>query len=70
MPLKLLSVSSSTGSCSPRNASVLPAERADASSLRLDILKFRSARTVRNSVPTAPVAPMIATRMLIATILP
>ena len=38
-----------------------PALRDEASNLRLLMGKFRSARTVRNSCPTAPVAPAMAT---------
>jgi len=50
------------GSSSPRNVNVLPADRAEANSFKLAIGKFRCSRRVKNSVPTAPVAPMIATR--------
>jgi hypothetical protein len=54
-------VSSSTGSSSPRNAIRLPAERADASSRSDASGKGRFSKSCKNSVPTAPVAPAIAT---------
>ena len=61
MPLKLSFVSSSTLYFWPLYSIVLPADRADASSLRFLMGKLRSASTVRNSSPTAPVAPTTAT---------
>src|SRR5688500_18318673 len=54
-------VSSSTVYVLPMNSTVLPAERADASSFRFLMGNLRSARTLRNSWPTAPVAPTMAT---------
>src|SRR4051812_16420806 len=59
--LKLSCVSSSTVYGLPLNVTVLPALRALASRRRFLIGKFRSARTFKNSCPTAPVAPTIAT---------
>ncbi len=59
-PAKLSAVSASTVSGSPRNGRVLPAERWEASSLSLPTGKSRRARQWRNSTPTAPVAPTIA----------
>src|SRR4051812_45576326 len=61
MPLKLSLVISSTVYFSPAKSTVFPAERELASSLRFLIGNFRSARTVKNSWPTAPVAPAMAT---------
>src|SRR5688572_8017081 len=58
---KLSWVSSSIVYACPRNVAVLPALRAEARSLRFLIGKFRSARTVSSSWPTAPVAPTMAT---------
>src|SRR6266581_4100236 len=61
IPLKLSLVSSSTVYVSPAKSTLLPAERLLASSFRFLMGKFRSARTMRNSWPTAPVAPAMAT---------
>ncbi len=58
---KLSCVSSSIVYVCPRYAAVLPALRLLARSLRFLIGKFRSARTVSSSWPTAPVAPTMAT---------
>ena len=60
-PRKLSSVSSRTVSGAPRNASVLPAERAEANRRSSDNGKRRSSRQRINSTPTAPVAPTMAT---------
>src|SRR4051794_28105178 len=59
---KLFSVSSSTLISRPANGIVFPAERAEANRRRLDMGNFRSSKQRRNSTPTAPVAPAIATR--------
>src|SRR5688572_16925271 len=59
--LKLSFVNSSTVYVLPANSTGLPALRALARSLRFLIGKLRSASTVRNSCPTAPVTPTIAT---------
>src|SRR5712671_4319306 len=55
------SVSSRTASGLPRNGSVLPAERADANNRNSDMGKLRRSRQPNNSIPTAPVAPTMAT---------
>jgi hypothetical protein len=60
-PSKLLAVSSSMATSLPLNGSVLPAERADASSFRPPTGKFRLSRQLMSSTPTAPVAPTMAT---------
>jgi hypothetical protein len=60
-PAKLDSVSSRTGSASPRNGNVLPAERAEANSRSCARGKRRSSRQRISSTPTAPVARTIAT---------
>src|SRR5215210_2156067 len=60
-PLKLSFVNSSIVCVFPWNVIDLPALRALARNLMLLMGKLRSARTVRNSCPTAPVAPAIAT---------
>ena len=60
MPLKDSAFSSSTVYGLPLNSSVLPAERAEASSFREATGKFRRSRTRRISTPTAPVAPTMA----------
>src|SRR5215218_833481 len=60
-PLKLSLVSSSIVWLLPPNVIDLPALRALARNLIDLIGKLRSARTVKNSCPTAPVAPAIAT---------
>src|SRR6266851_6154157 len=60
MPLKESAFSSSTLQALPLNSSVLPAERAEASSLSEPTGKFRRSRTRRISMPTAPVAPTMA----------
>src|SRR5471030_266185 len=60
MPLNDEALSSSTVCGLPLNASVLPAERAEASSFREATGKFRRSRTRRISTPTAPVAPTMA----------
>src|SRR5215467_13768980 len=59
-PLKASAFSSSTLCGLPLNSSVLPTERAEASSLREATGKFRRSRTRRISPPTAPVAPTMA----------
>src|SRR5947208_2307233 len=60
-PLKLCSFNSRTGRRWPRNASILPAERAETNSGSTDNGKARSSRQRINSTPTAPVGPTIAT---------
>src|SRR6266850_8398366 len=55
------SVNSRTASGLPRNGSVLPAERADANNRNSDMGKLRRSRQPNNSMPTAPVAPTMAT---------
>src|SRR6185437_13811304 len=60
-PRKLSSVNSSTVTGLPLKGSVLPADRADANSRRLDSGKRRCSRHCINSTPTAPVAPTTAT---------
>src|SRR5665213_415761 len=60
-PLNASLVNSSTTMLLPSNSTVFPALRAEANSRRLFMGNFRSASTVRNSCPTAPVAPTIAT---------
>src|SRR5258706_4035850 len=60
-PWKLFSVSTWTVTFLPLNVIFFPRERADASRRRSDIGKRRSWRQRRNSAPTAPVAPTIAT---------
>src|SRR5476651_451670 len=60
MPLNEVGFTSSTVYGLPLNASVLPAERAEASSFREATGKFRRSRTRRISTPTAPVAPTMA----------
>lgn len=62
MQLKESTVSALTSSSSPRNARVLPAERADANKRIEATGKFRRSITRNISSPTAPVAPTIATR--------
>src|SRR4051812_15442247 len=59
--LKLSCFSSSTACDFPLNSTDFPALRAEARNLMLLIGKSRSASTVRNSCPTAPVAPTMAT---------
>src|ERR1043166_7074757 len=59
-PLKASAFSSSTLYGLPLNSSVLPTERAEASSFREATGKFRRSRTRRISTPTAPVAPTMA----------
>src|SRR3989339_2024847 len=61
MPLNESCVNSSTVSVSPMNLIFLPADRFDASSFRDVMGNFRSSSILRNSSPTAPVAPMMAT---------
>ncbi|MFI0348384.1 MAG: hypothetical protein ACH346_06435 [Chthoniobacterales bacterium] len=56
-------MSASTGIISPLNSKELPAERGDASSLNEVIGKFRRSNTLKNSFPTAPVAPTMAKRL-------
>src|ERR1700733_13863586 len=60
-PFRPSSVNSRTGTGLPRNGSVLPAERADANSRNSDTGKLRRSRHPNNSIPTAPVAPTMAT---------
>src|SRR5471032_1639265 len=60
MPLNEVGFTSSTVCGLPLNESVLPAERAEASSFREATGKFRRSRTRRISTPTAPVAPTMA----------
>src|SRR5438270_513606 len=60
-PSKPSSVSSRTGSSRPRNLKVFPAERADANSRSSASGNARSSRQRISSIPTAPVAPTIAT---------
>src|SRR5579862_7110147 len=60
-PLNASSVSSRTASGLPLNGSVLPAERADANNRNSDIGKLRRSRQPNSSIPTAPVAPTMAT---------
>ena len=55
------SVSSSITTCLPRNAMLLPAERALASAFNLPTGKLRRSMVAMNSAPTAPVTPTIAT---------
>lgn len=59
--LKASGQASSITACSPRNSTVLPAERALASSLSLPTGNSCSFRHSSIWVPTAPVAPKIAT---------
>src|SRR5512134_4155698 len=68
IPLKALFWSSSTGICSPRNASLLPTERSDASRRMFFTGNFRSARICNITSPTAPVAPATATLKLLVLI--
>ncbi len=58
---KLSSVSSFTSTSRPANGIFLPSERADASRCNSEIGNCRSPKQRRNSTPTAPVAPTIAT---------
>ncbi len=60
-PSKASGQASSITICSPRNSTVLPAERALASSLSLPTGNSCSLRHSSIWVPTAPVAPKIAT---------
>ena len=60
-PSKASGQASSITTCSPRNSTVLPAERALASSLSLPTGNSCSLRHSSIWVPTAPVAPKIAT---------
>src|ERR1700730_14377573 len=60
-PLNPSSVSSRTATGFPRNGSVLPAERAEANNRNSDIGKLRRSRHPNSSIPTAPVAPTMAT---------
>src|SRR6185437_427779 len=60
-PRKLSSFSSRTASGSPRKGSVLPAERAEAKRRSSERGKRLSSRQRMSSIPTAPVAPTIAT---------
>ena len=60
-PLKASLVSSRTAISSPRNASLLPTERADASNVNFPAGKLRFSSVLSISMPTAPVAPTIAT---------
>ena len=59
-PLNDEALTSSTVCGLPLNSSVLPTERAEASSFKEATGKFRRSRTRRISTPTAPVAPTIA----------
>src|SRR5579864_9475358 len=59
-PWKLSAPSSRTVSCSPRNGSCLPAERAEANSRSSAKGWLRCSRQCSSSTPTAPVAPTIA----------
>src|SRR6185295_5324139 len=70
-PAKLFSVSSSTSMSRPPKVIFLPLDRADASRRSVDIGNRLCSRQRRNSTPTAPVAPTIATRycLLIAVII-
>ena len=65
-PAKESCFSSSMTYSLPANVAVFPALRLLASSFRFAIGNFRSASTLRNSCPTAPVAPTIATLTAIA----
>src|SRR5690242_8774740 len=60
-PARPSSVSSRIGSCFPLNGRVLPAERAEANNRSSDTGKLRRSRHPNNSIPTAPVAPTMAT---------
>src|SRR3954452_6933414 len=60
-PSRPFSVSSWTGTDCPRNGRVLPAERADANKRNSDRGKLRRSRHPNSSIPTAPVAPAMAT---------
>jgi hypothetical protein len=61
VPMSACSVSSSTGSESPPYASLRPAERDEANSRSWRSGKRRCCRQAISSVPTAPLAPTMAT---------
>ena len=60
-PAKDAAVSSSTTTSWPKAGRVLPAERAEASSVSLPMGKLRFSSVLIISIPTAPVAPTMAT---------
>jgi hypothetical protein len=60
-PGKLSSFNSSTAMPWPRNSSFRPAERPDANRRNRSSGKSRLSRQVISSLPTAPVAPTMAT---------
>jgi hypothetical protein len=61
MPAKEFCSSAATEKSFPRNSKLFPAERGEASSRKSATGKSRRSITRSSSIPTAPVAPTIAT---------
>src|SRR5581483_1048492 len=70
MPRNDEELAASTGSSSPMNGKRAPAERSEANSRSSATGKRRCSSTRRNSCPTRPVAPRIATRNALIALSP